>query len=126
MSLQHLTSFERKLLDGLSSRAGLAASLFDAWSGMPAGSIQTERSLIDVAQLNVTEERAARQVLQEAVSLGLLEESGAGFQARGKGHLMFPRLAFALNAVEHYLARVHRDATLARIVLTRPPQPSIL
>lgn len=125
MSVQRLTALEKRVLAGLCSRASLAASLLDAWSAMPA-SVQTERSLIDLAQLNVTEEGAAKDVLEKAVALGLLDETRSGFCPRGRAYTLFPRLAFALNAIEYYVAEVHQDATTTRVVLTKPPNPSTL
>jgi phosphatidylserine/phosphatidylglycerophosphate/cardiolipin synthase-like enzyme len=82
--------------------------------------------LIDLAQLGVTEERAAREVLVKAVELGLLEATAMGFRPRGRAHSMFRRLAFAFNAIDYYVCAVHRDATTARVVLTKPPRPSTL
>jgi phosphatidylserine/phosphatidylglycerophosphate/cardiolipin synthase-like enzyme len=58
--------------------------------------------------------------------LGLVEATPVGFKPRSGTQARFRRLAFALHAVEHYRTFVHRDATLAQIVLTKPPQPSVL
>lgn len=126
MSAQKLTAFEQSILAGLADKAGLASSLLDAWSDLPANSVQSARSLIDAAQLGVTEEGATRDFLVHSVTLGLLERAPSGFRPREGIHSHFRRLAFALNAVEHYRSAVHRDATIAQIVLTKPPQPSDL
>lgn len=126
MSAQKLTAFEQAVIAGLAYKAGLAAALLDAWAGLPPDSVQSVRSLIDAAQLGVTEEGSAKELLEYAVELNLLEAISTGFQARPGAHGRFLRLAFALNVVEHYRAAVHRDATLAQIVLTKPPQPSAL
>ncbi len=126
MSTQQLTSFEKQIVAGLAPRAGLAAALFDAWAGMPESSVQSERSLIDMAQLGVTEERAAREMLVKAAELGLLDATAMGFRPRGRAHSMFRRLAFALHAIDYYVCAVHRDATTVRVVLTKPPRPSTL
>jgi phosphatidylserine/phosphatidylglycerophosphate/cardiolipin synthase-like enzyme len=126
MSTQQLTSFEKQIVTGLAPRAGLAATLFDAWAGLPESSVQSERSLIDLAQLGLTEERAVREMLVKAVELGLLDAIAMGFRPRGRAHSMFRRLAFALNAIDYYVCAVHRDATTARVVLTKPPRPSTL
>jgi len=126
MSEQKLTAFERKVVAGLAHKADLAATLFDAWANLPKDSVQSARSLIDDAQLGITEENATRELLGLSVGLGLVDAVPTGFQPRRNAHSRFRRIAFALNAIDFYLSDVHRDATLAKIVLTKPPRPSIL
>ena len=126
MSAQKLEAFEKQVLAGLAYKAGLAAALLDAWSGLSATSVQSERSLIDLAQMGVTEERAVREVLEKSVELGLLDAAPSGFRPRENAHGRFKRLAFALNAIEHYVLSVHKDATTARVVLTKPSRSSTL
>lgn len=126
MPSQKLTAFERAVLAGLADKADLAAALLEAWADLPADSLQSARSLVDAAQLGVTEEGATRELLERSVGLGLLEATPAGFKPRNAAHTRFPRLAFALHAVEHYQSFVHRDATVAQVVLTKPPKPSVL
>lgn len=126
MSAQKLTAFEQEVIASLSYRAGLAAVLLDAWAHLPAGSVQSVRSLIDAAQLGVTEERATGELLERAAEFGLLEIKSGGYRARANAYGRFERLAFALNVVEHYRSAIHRDATVAQVVLTTPPRPSVL
>lgn len=126
MSTQKLTAFEQAVLAGLADKAGLAAALLEAWADLPADSVQSARSLVDAAQLGVSEESAARDLLERSVGLGLVESTPAGFRPLGGAHPRFLRLAFALNVVEHYRSFIHRDATMAQVVLTKPPQPSVL
>jgi phosphatidylserine/phosphatidylglycerophosphate/cardiolipin synthase-like enzyme len=126
MSAQKLTAFEQAVLAGLADKAGLAAAMLEAWADLPADSAQSARSLIDAAQLGVTEEGAAKELLERSVGLGLVEATQLGFKARGGVHVRFQRLAFALHAVEHYRSFVHRDATVAQVVLTKPQRPSVL
>lgn len=126
MATQRLTAFERAVLVGLAEKAGLAATVLEAWADLPADSVQSARSLINAAQLGVTEEGATQSLLERSTSLGLLESMPAGFKPLHGSHDRFPRLAFALHAVEHYRASVHRDATVAQVVLTKPPRPSVL
>jgi len=126
VSAQKLTAFEQAALAGLADKAGLAAALLEAWADLPADSVQSARSLVDAAQLGVTEEGATRDLLERSVELGLVEATPAGFRPRSGAHLRFQRLAFALNTVEHYRSFVHRDATVAQVVLTKPPRPSVL
>lgn len=126
MPKQRLSAFEKSVLAGLSHRPGLAAALLDAWSEELPGSTQSARTLVDLAQLGVTEEQATREVLQKSVELSLLDEVPGGYRPRGDAHAKFKRLAFALDAVEHYARFVHKDSTTVRVVLTKPPKPSAL
>lgn len=126
MSAQKLTAFEQAVLAGLAEMASLAARVLEAWATLPPDSVQSARSLVDAAQLGVTEERATRELLERSVGLGLVEASASGFRALANSHIRFQRLAFALSAVEHYQSSIHKDATIAQVVLTRPQRPSIL
>ncbi|MGN6580285.1 MAG: phospholipase D-like domain-containing protein [Bordetella sp.] len=126
MSTQKLTAFEQKILAGLAEKAGLAAALLEAWAGLPTDSVQSARSLVDAAQLGVTEESATQSLLERSVGLGLIEPTLVGFKPRSGAHARFQRIAFALHAVEHYRSSVHRDATVVQVVLTKPPRPSVL
>lgn len=126
MATEKLTAFEQAVLAGLSEKAGLAATLLETWAGLPPDSVQSARSLVDAAQLGVTEEGATQDLLERSVGLGLVESTLVGFKPRNGAHAGFQRLAFALHAVEHYRASVHRDATVAQVVLTKPPRLSVL
>ncbi len=126
MSGQRLTSFEQAILAGLADKAALAALVLDAWASLSPAAVQTARSLVSAAQLGLTEERATAEMLKRAVSLGLLDELPLGFVPRAGAHSRFQRLSFALNAIEFYRTVVHRDATVAQVVLTKPPRPSVL
>lgn len=126
MATQKLTAFEQTVLAGLAEKAGLAAAVLEAWADLPADSVQSARSLIDAAQLGVTEESATQGLLDRSADLGLLASTPGGYKPRSGAHQRFLRLAFALHAVEHYRSSVHRDATVAQIVLTTPPRPSVL
>lgn len=127
MSVQKLTAFEQAVVAGLAVKAGLAAALLDAWAELPADAPQSARSLVDAAQLGVTEETATQDLLDRSVSLGLVNSTPVGYKPRNGAHARsFQRIAFALHAVEHYQSFVHRDATVAQVVLTKPPRPSVL
>lgn len=123
---QSLSALERRALERLAGNAGVAAMLLDAWSRKPATSAQSARSLIDLAGLGVTEEMSANDVLTQLVQVGLVEPQALGFRARDDSHLVFKRLALALHAIAYYVSSIHRDATTAQVVLTKPPQPSVL
>jgi phosphatidylserine/phosphatidylglycerophosphate/cardiolipin synthase-like enzyme len=126
MSTQKLSALEQAVLAGLAYKAGLAAALLAAWADLPADSEQSARSLVYAAQLGVTEEGATKDLLERSVGLGLVEATLVGFKPRNGMHARFQRLAFALYAVEHYRSLVHQDATVAQVVLTKPPRPSVL
>lgn len=126
MSGAKLSAFEKRIVAGLAYKASLAATLLDAWADLPEASVQSEQSLVDMAQLGVTEQRAARELLEKSVELGLLVLEPSGFRPRGSAHSKFKRLSFAFNIIEHYVSSVHKDATTARVVLTKPPTPSSL
>lgn len=126
MSAQKLSAFEKSAMAGLADKAGLAAALLEAWADLPADSEQSARSLVYAAQLGVTEEQATSDLLERSVKLGLAEATLGGFKPCNSMHARFQRLAFALYAVEHYRSLVHQDATVAQVVLTKPPRPSVL
>jgi phosphatidylserine/phosphatidylglycerophosphate/cardiolipin synthase-like enzyme len=126
VSAQRLTAFEKQIVAGLSSHAPVAATLFDAWATLSDTSVQTARSLIDLAQLGVTEERAVKRVLDKSVDLGLLDAVPYGFRAREDAGSKFKRIAFALNVVEYYVSTVHKDLTTVGVVLTTPSRPNAL
>lgn len=126
MPAQRLTSFEQVVIAVLADKPALAARVLDAWSQLPGDRPQTTRSLVDAAQLGLTDEGATAEVLRRACDVGLLQPEGKGFLPRGDTHVRFARLAFALDAIEYYRAAVHRDATLAQVVLTKPSGPSVL
>lgn len=111
---------------GLACKANLAAVILDAWAGLHAESAQSVRSLIDHAQLGLTEESATQDLLEKAVGLGLLCSTTIGYQPSEGAHSKFRRIAFALNAIGYYQTAVHQDATVSQIVLTKPPRPSTL
>jgi len=125
MSAQ-LSAFEKNIVRLLAPRAGVAAKILDAWARVPTSTEQSARMLTALAQLGLTEERAAQEVLVLASAAGLLVQGAAGFSHGPIPAGTFQRLALALFAVEHYKAAVHEDATIARVVLTKPPRPCVL
>ena len=127
MSAQKLTAFEQAVVAGLADKSALAALVLDAWSQMPPDAPQTARSLVSAAQLGLTQEGATAELMQRACGLGLLNPASAGsFLAVPSAHSRFSRLSFALHAIEYYRSSVHRDATVAQVVLTKPARPSVL
>jgi phosphatidylserine/phosphatidylglycerophosphate/cardiolipin synthase-like enzyme len=126
MSTQRLSAFERAVLAGLAGKASLAAPVLEAWAELPASTPQSARSLIRAAQLGLTEEAETHALLDRSVELRLVVATSSGFVPASGVHATFGRLAFALYSVDHYRSLVHRDETVARVVLTRPPRPSSL
>lgn len=121
-----LSSFEKSAICGLALNADLAAMLLSAWSKVPASSVQTIRSLVDLAQLTGTEERATDAFLKRALELSLIEVATGGYRPRQNVHDKFERIAYAMSAIAHYQHNVHEDETTVNIVLTKPPTPSQL
>lgn len=121
-----LSAFERTALECLAQRASVAGRVLDAWSQHLTFAAQTPQSLAALAQLGVTEERAVLEVLDSALSIGLIERLHSGYVPATRHHGAFSRLALALHSVAHYRDAVHQDSTVARVVLTKPPRPCVL
>jgi phosphatidylserine/phosphatidylglycerophosphate/cardiolipin synthase-like enzyme len=126
MSTQKLSAFERVIVTTLADKAGLAASVLEAWADVPTASVQSARSLVNVAQLGLAEEGSTEEVLIRLAGLGLVDAIQHGFKARHDAREQFLRLALALFSIDFYQSAVHRDSTVAQVVLTRPPRPSAL
>lgn len=121
-----LSAFEQQAVAALASRADLAARLLSPLSQHRTIAPQTARSLVQLAQLGVTEERGAEEVLNAAAGAGLVRPAAGGYLVDTHDANTLARVAFALHAIAYYQANVHRDATEVRVVLTKPPQPSAL
>jgi phosphatidylserine/phosphatidylglycerophosphate/cardiolipin synthase-like enzyme len=126
VSDQKLTAFEQSVVVGLAIQPALAAAVLDAWADLPPDSTQTAISLVQAAQLGVTEEKATADLLVRANNVSLVERTPSGFRPRSGTHCRFRKLALAFNAIELYKVSIHQDATRAQVVLTKPPRPSIL
>ncbi len=121
-----LTAFEKTVIAALAKCAGLAAPVLNAWAELPHASTQSVRSLVDAAQLGLTEEGAVKSLLECLVVLGLVDVLPSGFKVHSQAHVHFQRLALALFAIEYYQSSLHKDETVTKVVLTRPPKPSLL
>ena len=121
-----LTALEEQLISIMGDRAGVAATVLAAWAKLHPESMQTVNSLTNLAQLGTGDERAVEQVLNNAVGLGLINKKGSQYSAVEEKFGSFDRLALLLNTSAFYAREVHEDATSARIVLTKPRQPSVL
>lgn len=120
------TAFELEVLTALAGEASLAAALLEAWSRQPLHAPQTPALLVRHAQLAVTAELGAQNVLDRAARAGLATVSSTGYVARPDGFPAFARLALMLRSIAHYRQCVHEDSTTAHVVLTRPAKPSRL
>lgn len=123
---QALSSLERRALESLAPRASVGAKLLDAWSSSERESYYSVGDLVNLAGLGVTEEVAAADVVEQLTRLGIASQFEAGFQIRAQFRQSVQRLALGLHAISYYFEAVHKDETLASVVLTRPPQPSEL
>ena len=121
-----LTAHEEQLISIMGDKAGVAATVLAAWAKLYPESMQTVKSLTCLAQLGTGDERAVEQVLDNAVGLGLINKKGGQYSAVEEQFGSFDRLALLLNTSAFYAREVHEDATTARIVLTKPKQPSVL
>ena len=126
MTAQKLSAFEKRIIAALAYKGGIAASIFDAWANLEEASPQSEKTLIDMAQLGVTEEAATHEVLTKSIELGIIEIVSNGYLPLNGVHSQFKRLAFALNSIDYYSSTIHKDETIARVILTKPPKPSTL
>lgn len=109
-----------KVIEALSERASLCRRLFATWACLPQRVAVDATSLAASAGLGVTDELGAQQVLIELARLGLVMRQGEQYIASHALQSGLGALAVAFAGIDHYQERVHRDQTLARIVLTRP------
>lgn len=123
---QSLSRLEQRALEALSSRSSVAAKILDAWSSGQRESAHSVRDLVNIASLGVTEEAAAREILERLTDLGLASRRAGGFQISIGQRDSMKRLALALQAISYYHTAIHQDQSTARVVLTRPPQLSDL
>jgi phosphatidylserine/phosphatidylglycerophosphate/cardiolipin synthase-like enzyme len=121
-----LSAFEERVLKALEPRAALAFRALQVWSELPPESVQTVKSLTEAAHLGVTEESALAEVFSAGLDVELFEAAGSGFRVKEGLHRLLSRLAFALEAIDHYRTTLHCDDTKVQVVLTKPPQPSVL
>ena len=109
-----------KVVEALSARASLCRRLFAAWSRLPPRVPVDAQSLAASAGLAVTDEQGTQQVLNELTRLGLTAGQGDQYVATDALQSGLGALAVTFAGIDHYREHVHRDRTLAQIVLTRP------
>jgi phosphatidylserine/phosphatidylglycerophosphate/cardiolipin synthase-like enzyme len=78
------------------------------------------QSLAAVAGLGVTDEFGTQQVLNELARGGQVVHEGDRYFAAEPLQAQLATLGTAFAAIEHYREHVHRDFTVAQVVLTRP------
>lgn len=121
-----LSQLERNGIASLAAMGGVATSLLRCLAEISYVGWFDEGTACGDAGLPRTQIHAVLSCLRELAALGLLEE-GAGLQWRVIGareHLA--ALADKVEAITYFVEHVHRDASTARVVLTRPAQPSKL
>jgi phosphatidylserine/phosphatidylglycerophosphate/cardiolipin synthase-like enzyme len=121
-----LANIERHALEVLFPRASIMATLIDTWTQSPGEAWQSVRMLIELSGLGLTEEMAAREALENLADIGLVTSSADGYKFSSANRDVLQRLALALYAISFYATSLHQDESTARLVLTRPPQPSEL
>lgn len=109
-----------KVIEALSERASLCRRLFAAWARLSPRMRVDARSLASLASLGVTDELGTQQVLNELAQLSLTVREGEQYVATDTLQSELRSLALAFAGIDHYREHVHRDLTLARVILTRP------
>lgn len=109
-----------KILEALAGRATLCQRIFAAWERIPDHVGVDAQSLTAAAGLAVTEEHGTKFVLSELLGLGLVTPRHERVVATPALRQALGSLATAFAAVEHYREHIHRDLTVAQVVLTRP------
>lgn len=85
-----------------------------------------ERRLCDEAGLPSTQTIALLGFLRRLAEVGLIEERPDMQWSLNGSHSTLAALAPLLAAIAFYRSSIHRDETTAKVVLTRPGQPSKL
>jgi phosphatidylserine/phosphatidylglycerophosphate/cardiolipin synthase-like enzyme len=126
MSSSGFSTVSLRLIEQLSRRSGLAAALFFALARIAPGSLIGVRDLTASAGLSVSEEHGTEEVLDVLAEHRLLSRSGPRWLTGQGTHQLMAELAGVFNGIDHYLRYVHKDATEATVVLTRPVQSILL
>ena len=120
--MQRLSAISLQLIAQLSDRASLCSAIFSAWSRLSPGAPVGIRELTAAASLSVSEEHGTDEILRVLANMGLLVAAGTRWIPAPGFHAQATELCTAFGAIDHYLEHVHRDATEAQVVLTRPTQ----
>jgi phosphatidylserine/phosphatidylglycerophosphate/cardiolipin synthase-like enzyme len=126
MASSGLSAVSLRLIEQLSGRASLVAALFFALARVAPGSLIGVRDLTASAGLSASEEHGTEEVLDVLAGHGLLSRSGARWIIGQGTQQLMAELAGIFNGIDHYLGHVHKDATEATVVLTRPVQSILL
>ena len=106
--------------------ADIASPVLDCLSRQSFVGAFDERRLCDAAGLPSTQTIALLGLLRKLSELGLLEERPDMQWSLKGAHHTLAALSPLLAAVAFYKSSIHRDETTAKVVLTRPGQPSKL
>lgn len=80
------------------------------------------RDVTTLAGFSISEEHGTEEVLDILAGHKLLLRSGARWLTNHDTQELVAELAKVFNGIDYYLAHVHKDATEATVVLTRPLQ----
>lgn len=84
------------------------------------------RDLTASVGLSVSEEHGTEEVLNVLTGHNLLSRSGARWLVNQGTPELVSELAKVFNGIDHYIGQVHKDATEATVVLTRPTHSILL
>ncbi len=111
-----------RLIEQLSARASLCQAIFSAWASLSDETAVGVKELITAAGLSVSEEHGTDEILRTLSGMGLVTPKGARWVPTPGFLSLTVELATAFAAIDYYRGQVHRDATEAQVVLTRPTQ----
>jgi hypothetical protein len=117
-----LSPMSLRLIEQLSDRASLCHSLFSAWTLLADGAAVGVKDLTAAAGLSVSEEHGTDEILRTLGVMGFVAPRAARWVPTPGFQSLTAELATVFAAIDHYRGQVHKDATEAQIVLTRPTQ----
>ena len=117
---------DKAAVDALAGHSRLAAKVLEEVARRPAEVSFDEKQIARSLGFPASQETGVLDTLRIAESLKYLQVAPSLRWRRiaSEDHLL--RLSLVLEAVSHYKEKVHRDATLAQVVLTKPVKPSRL
>jgi hypothetical protein len=117
---------EKAALDALASCSGLAAQVLRDVAHRPTSVAFDEGQVARTLGLPPSQETGVLEVLHVAQELEYVEVASGLKWCRAVMADELEQVSSLLEAVNHYREKVHRDATTAEIVLTKPVKPSRL
>jgi hypothetical protein len=121
-----LLAGDKAAVDAFSGHSRLAAKVLEEVARRPADVAFDEKQIARSLGLPASQETGVLGVLGIAEDLKCLQVVPGLKWRRVASEDELLRLSLVLEAVSHYKEKVHRDATLAEVVLTKPVKPSRL